>query len=105
MKARAQMGGVGVRSPPDVKDPPLTFRQGRRKRVARKSAHPVFLSVSDSDEEVDPATYRQYKWECRRLRRENKQMRETAAVHTSVVEKSLLVAGLRSELNHVKGLL
>ena len=108
MKAKAQVGqgnAGGWRCAPDVQDPPPTFRQGRRKRAARKSVHPIFLSYSESDEEVDLATYRQYRWECRRLRRENKQMRETAAVHTSVVEKSLLVAGLRSELKHVKNLL
>jgi len=85
--------------------PSRTYNQGRRKRAAKKAQHPVFFTESESDEEVDLATYRQYKWECRRLRRENKQMQATASVHTSVVEKSLLVAGLRSEIRHLKGLL
>jgi hypothetical protein len=77
---------------------------GRRKRSARKSKFPMVFSDSDSDEEISKAVYKDLRHEWKRLKKENRAMEAFASMHRLEVEKSLPVALLRSEVQHLKEL-
>ena len=86
----------------------------RRKRSAVKCKKAIVFSDSESDSEIDVATYRELKTDWTRLRRKvNNGMRREEILKEKLkvnsretkrlledVEKSILVTGLRSEVKH-----